>query len=97
MDRQAVGAAAVRGTAGCVGLGVLPLDRPGRPQGGEAPTSGGCLGGGGLVAKSCPTLVTPGYSFWDFPGENTGVGCHFLLQGIHASGEGERVIAPEPW
>ena len=19
---------------------------------------------------------------WDFPGENTGVGCHFLLQGI---------------
>ena len=22
------------------------------------------------------------YSPWDFPGENTGVGCHFLLQGI---------------
>ena len=20
---------------------------------------------------------------WDFPGKNTGVGCHFLLQGIH--------------
>ena len=45
--------------------------------------------GGGLVSKSCPTLETP----WtiahqaplcprDFPGKNTGVGCHFLLQGI---------------
>ena len=43
--------------------------------------------GGGLVAKSCPTLATP----WtvarqaplamDFPGKNTGIGCHFLLQG----------------
>ena len=43
---------------------------------------------GGLVAKSCPTLVTP----WTvahqaplsigFPSKNTGVGCHFLLQGI---------------
>ena len=45
-------------------------------------------GGDGLVAKSCPTLVSP----WevatqvplsmDSPGRNTGVGCHFLLQGI---------------
>ena len=44
--------------------------------------------GDGLVAKSCPTLATP----WtvackvplsmDFPGKNTGVGCHFLLQRI---------------
>ena len=24
----------------------------------------------------------PGYSVWDFPGKNTGVGCHFLLPGI---------------
>ena len=42
-------------------------------------------GGGGLVAKSCPTLVTP----WTVacqaplsmrsPGKNTGVGYHFLL------------------
>ena len=40
---------------------------------------------GGLVAKSCLTLRIP----WtarllcprDFPGKNTGVGCHFLLQG----------------
>ena len=41
------------------------------------------------VAQSCPTLC---YSHglqptrflhpWDFPGKNTGVGCHFLLQEI---------------
>ena len=44
----------------------------------------------GLVAKSCPTLCNPmdwsspgSLPFpWDFPGKNTGVGCHFLLQGI---------------
>ena len=47
-----------------------------------------CGGGGGLVTKSCQTLVTPGtislqiFCLWDFPGKNTGVGCHFLLQGI---------------
>ena len=45
-------------------------------------------GGGGLVTKSGPTLVTPWtvacqlLCHWDFPGKNTGVGCHFLLQGI---------------
>ena len=43
----------------------------------------------GLVAKLCPTLMTP----WTvahqtllphgiFPGKNTGVYCHFLFQGI---------------
>ena len=47
----------------------------------------------GLVTKSCPTLVTP----WtiarqaplsmDSPGKNTGVGCHFLLQGIFLTQE----------
>ena len=45
-------------------------------------------GGGGLVARSCPTLAIP----WtvatrllcpqDLPGKNAGVGCHFHLQGI---------------
>ena len=43
-----------------------------------------------LVPQSCPTLCDPmGYIQpirllcpWDFPGKNTGVGCHFLLQGI---------------
>ena len=44
--------------------------------------------GVGLVAKSCPTPVTPWtvahqvVSPWDSPGKNTGEGCHFLLQGI---------------
>ena len=39
-----------------------------------------------LVAQLCPTLcdsmscslLCP----WDFPGKTTGMGCHFLLQGI---------------
>ena len=41
-----------------------------------------------LVAKLCLTLVTPwtvalqAPLSWDFPGKNTGVGCHFLLKGI---------------
>ena len=41
------------------------------------------------VAKLCPTLLRPHGLYparllcpWDFPGKNTGVGCHFLLQGI---------------
>jgi len=42
-----------------------------------------------LVTKLCPILCNPiDCSLprllcpWDFPGKNTGVGCHFLLQGI---------------
>ena len=42
-----------------------------------------------LVAKSCPTLLLPHglqpngvLCPWDFLGKKTGVGCHFLLQGI---------------
>jgi len=39
------------------------------------------------VAQSCPTLCDPMECTrllhpWDFPGKSTGVGCHFLLQGI---------------
>ena len=41
------------------------------------------------VAQSCPTLcdpmdcsITRFLCPWDFPGKNTGVGCHFLLQEI---------------
>ena len=40
------------------------------------------------VAQSCPTLQPQGLQptrlLWQqgFPGKNTGVGCHFLLQGI---------------
>ena len=37
-------------------------------------------------AQSCPTLCnTMGCSPWDFPGTITGMGCHFLLQGILAT------------
>ena len=42
-----------------------------------------------LVAKLCPTLCNSTKRRlsrllcpWNFPGKNTGVGCHFLLQGI---------------
>ena len=36
-----------------------------------------------LLAKSCLTLCDPRLLCpWDFPGKNTEVGCHFLLQGI---------------
>ena len=35
------------------------------------------------VPQLCPTLQLHGlYSPWNSPGQNTGVGCHFLLQGI---------------
>ena len=41
------------------------------------------------VAPSCPTLRDPMdcspaklLCLWDFSGKNTGVGCHFLIQGI---------------
>ena len=43
---------------------------------------------GGLVAKLCPTLATAWTLAFQaplslrFPGKNTGVDCHFLLQGI---------------
>ena len=44
------------------------------------------------VAKLCPTLLRPHGLYparllcpWDFPGKNTGVGCHFLLQGIFST------------
>ena len=45
-----------------------------------------------LVAQLCPTLCNPldcsppGYS-WDFPGKNTGVCFHFLLQTIFQTQE----------
>ena len=45
-------------------------------------------GGGGLVTKSCLTLAAPWTGAHQaplsmgFPGKNTGVGCHFLLQEI---------------
>ena len=45
-----------------------------------------------LVTKSCPTLLWPHGRYparllypWDFPGKNTGVGCHFLSRGSSPS------------
>ena len=42
-----------------------------------------------LVTKLCPTLLCPHGLWparalcpWDFRGKNTGVGCHFFLQGV---------------
>ena len=46
------------------------------------------------VAQSCLTLCNPMDCMqpkllcpWDFPGKSTGVGCHFLLQGIFPTQE----------
>ena len=45
-------------------------------------------GGDGLVTKSCPTLPTPWtLRQWDSLDKNTGVHCHFLLQGIFLTQE----------
>ena len=47
------------------------------------------------VAQSCPTLCDPMdglYSPWNSPGQNTGVGSHFLLQGIFPT-QGSIVVA----
>ena len=49
-----------------------------------------CVVVGGLVTKSCLTLVTPWaiayqarlFLAWDSPGKNARMGCHFLLQEI---------------
>ena len=45
--------------------------------------------------QSCPTLCDPidgsprGSTPWDFPGKNSGVGCHFLLQCMKVKSESE--------
>ena len=52
-----------------------------------------------LVAESCPTLLwlwsARPFCPWDFPGKNTGVGCHFLLQPrdwINIPGIGRQIL-----
>ena len=42
------------------------------------------------VAQSCPTPARL-LCQWDSPSKNTGVGCHFLLQGIFLTRDGSRV------
>ena len=62
------------------GLQSIASRRAGRDWSNLAHT----CGGGCLVGKSCLTLVTPWTVAprlvcpWDFPGKNTGEGCHFL-------------------
>ena len=52
------------------------------------------------VAKSCSTLLQPHGLWtarlpcpWNFPGKNTGMSCHFLLQGIFPA-QGSKLEAP---
>ena len=42
-----------------------------------------CLTGCSPIAYSPPRLLCP----WNFPGKNTGMGCHFLLQAIFQTQE----------
>ena len=46
-----------------------------------------CLGSEVCVCSVAMTLWGPMDRGWDFPGRNTGVGCHFLLQGIFLTQE----------
>ena len=55
-----------------------------------------------LVSKSCPTLLIPFglyparlFCLWDFPGKNTGVGCHFLLQEIFPTQRSNPPVSPK--
>ena len=56
-----------------------------------------------MFTQLCPTLCDPlGYRPaslchpWGFPGKNTGVGCHFLLQGIRSPILQADSLASEP-
>ena len=56
------------------------------------------------VAQSCPTLCDPpGLQPtrlprpWDSPGKNTGVGCHFLLQGVKVKSLSHVRLFTTPW
>ena len=53
-----------------------------------------------VLTKVCPTLAIPwaeelaGFSPWDSPGKNTGVGCQFLLQEIFPTQESNLRLLP---
>ena len=53
---------------------------------------------GWVGAQSCLTLWDPLYYIcsWNFPGKNTGVGCHFLLQWIFSTHRSEPVSLASP-
>ena len=49
----------------------------------EDPLEKGMATHSSTLAWKIPPMEKPGrYSPWDFPGKNTGVGCHYILQGI---------------
>ena len=60
-------------------------------------------GGGGLAAKSCLTLAIPwtvacqAPLLWDSPGKKSGMGCHFLLQGIFPTQESNPHLSHCQW
>ena len=49
-----------------------------------------------LCVQSCLTEPARLLCPWDFPGKNTRVGCHFLLQGIFPT-QGSNCISYIPW
>ena len=58
------------------------LVQPTRPGGMSATAWWSVFARSMVVAQSFPTFCDPVVCPWDFPGKNTGVGCHPLLQGI---------------
>ena len=57
-----------------------------------------------LVTKLCLTLLQPHelqptrlFCSWNFPGKHTGVGCHFLLQGIFLTQESNLCLLHCRW
>ena len=63
----------------------------------------GSLNASAKSLQSCPTLCNamnccPPDSSWESPGKNTGVGCHFLLQGMFPTqGSNLDVLCPLHW
>ena len=78
------------------------LGVPWGPRGeGSAPSLlwGLCVRTRSVVSNSfCPHGLQPARLLcpWDFPGKNTGVGCHFLLQGIFPSRDRTHVSCSIP-
>ena len=64
----------------CTGKAELPL----RPASHRLPPATAMLSHSGMSDSLRPRRLQPASlpCVWDFPGKNTGVGCHFLLQGI---------------
>ena len=56
-----------------------------------------------IHAQFCPTMWSPELQParilcpWDFPGKNTGVGCHFLLQCVKVKSLSRVQLLATPW